>query len=338
MAIRIRAALVGALSLLASTAFAAPAAKKPVAKPAVAANPAVAQPVAAQPVVRQLPTGIFGKKKTTTEPPPGVRVQPPPGQAAATPAPAAPAKAPAKTAAAPATAAVAPAAPATAKAKPPPVNKAAAKPAKKKKQVAKAKTKLKSGRAAASPMASVDKNQLAVDHLAGAEAKSPLDLLASYKETVREGDFETAGVLLRLAAQSTPDHELITQLNDVLGISMNTEDTEILLQIARASPANAFAKDMPVAKSPEPTASPVSTRVQLAHAVVESAPKVSRIEALGVYKRAIAEERSDIAALALGSVVQGTLDEEAVTKVNTLLGLSSVIPAGQIVAQAAPAH
>jgi hypothetical protein len=30
----------------------------------------------------------------------------------------------------------------------------------------------------------------------------------------------------------------------------------------------------------------------------------------------------------------GTLDEEAVTKANTLLGLSSVIPAGQIVAQA----
>ena len=71
---------------------------------------------------------------------------------------------------------------------------------------------------------------------------------------------------------------------------------------------------------------------------VDGAPKSSRIEALGVYKRAVTEERSDLAALALGAVVQGTLDEEAVTKANTLLGLTSVIPAGQIVAEVAPAH
>jgi hypothetical protein len=119
----------------------------------------------------------------------------------------------------------------------------------------------------------------------------------------------------------------------VLGISMNTEDTEILLQIARASRANAFAKDMPAAKSAAAAASSVSTRVRLAHAAVESTPRSSPIEALGVYKRAVAEERSDLAALALGAVV-GALDEETVTKANTLLGLRSVIPAGQIVAQA----
>ncbi len=329
MAIRTKAALVGALSLLTSTtAFAASAAKTapkpPAAAKAAVVKPAVTQPAAARPVVVVRPAGLFSARPSvqkSQEPPPGVRIQPSPGQAAAIPA-----------TAAPATATATPQAPA---AKAAPIKKAAAKPAKKKKQIAKSKTKVKTGRAAAgaSALANVDKNQLAIDHLSGAETKSPLDVLASYKETVHEGDLETAGVLLRLAAQDTPDHALITQVNDLLGISVNTEDTEILLQIARGSRANAFAKDAPATKSAALAASPVSTRVQLAHAAVESVPRSSRIEALGVYKRAVAEERSDLAALALGAVV-GTLDEETVTKANTLLGLSSVIPAGQIVAQA----
>jgi hypothetical protein len=285
-------AVFAGLCLLVPAGYAAPA------KPAV-------QKAAPKPV-KKLPTGSSAKK--SEEPPPGVRVQPQPGQTAAKPA------------------------------KPAPAKKAAAKPSKKKKHTASKKESVKSGRAAASssPMDGVDKNQLAVDHLKNAAAKSPLDLLSSYKEVLRDGDLETAAVLLRLAANEEPSHQLVTRVNDMLGVALDTQDTQALLEIARARRADTVIENGAEKRPDDAVASPVGSRIHAAHQAVADAPRRSRLDALAIYKRAVTEHNPEAAALALSGIAQGPVDVALVTQTNELLGLEdAIIPAEQIAGQAA---
>lgn len=247
--------------------------------------------------------------KKSDEPPPGVRVAPPPGQKAEKPA----AKKPSK--------------------------KVAKSKKKKKKRSAKRKGKVKSGRAAASdsPLAGIDKNQLAVDHLSDAGKKSTLALLKSYKETLRDGDFETAAILLRLAAGETPDRKLIVTVNDLLGVPLDTTDTQVLLEVAQAARADAVAGDINNPDAPKPVDSPVGARIHAAHAAVAETPQRSRIAGLRAYKQAIALENPEAAALALAALVETPLAPETVAAANELLGIEGALPADQIVATAAPA-
>ena len=288
------------LAVFAGLCLFAPAALSAPVKPA---KPAV-QKAAPKPV-KKLPTG--GAKKSE-EPPPGVRVQADPGQAAAKPA------------------------------KPAAAKKAAAKPSNKKKQTASKKQRVKSGRAAATKSLAVDgvdKNQLAVDHLKDAPKKSPLELLASYKEVIGEGDLETAAVLLRLAANEEPNHQLVTRVNDLLGITLDTQDTEVLLEIARARRADTVMEN--VAKAdPEEASSPVGARIQAAHETVAEAPRRSQLEALAIYKRAVTEQNTEAATLALRGLVQGPVDAATVERANALLGLDeAVVSAEQSAGQTA---
>jgi hypothetical protein len=330
-------ALIGcAFSLLALPAVAAAPPKKPVkaaAAKSAPAKPVVAKPAAAKPAViaksaapapkaaaakpaakpvYKLPTGTASKQQLPYEPPPGVRVDPVPGTAAAAPAPAA-----AKP--------VAQAAPAKPKAK-----KTAKAPGKKKRQIA-SKGGLKNGRAALTPMEKIDQGQLATDHLANAETKSTLDLLASYKETLREGDLETAGVLLRLVLNEKPTHELVTVINDLLGMPLDTQDTEILIELGRAERADAVASQT-VSTEDQKVSSPLGERIHAAHAAIAVAPHTSRLQALAAYKQAVTEENSEAAAVALSGVVLQPIDEASVNKANALLGLKNIITPGQLAA------
>ncbi len=258
--------------------------------------------------------------------------------ALAAPQPKAPKAAPSKAASAkPATAK---AATAKAQAKPAAKAKAAAKPkakqaakkAGKKKQLAGKSKKLKVGRAALSPMEKIDRGQLATDHLAGAESRSTLDLLVSYKETLREGDLETAGVLLRLVANETPTREIVTVANDLLGMPLNTQDTEVLIEIARADRADAVAGAAAKKSDDDKVASPLGDRIHAAHAAVEAAPRTSRLEALVAYKHAVTEGNPQAAAVALSGVIQGPLSAAAVNTANALLGVENIISPGQLAA------
>lgn len=311
-----------AVSLLTLPALAAPppkAAKSAAAKAspkAAAAKPAAkaaAKPAAkaAAQTVYRLPAG-GAPSKVSTEPPPGVRVTTAPTAAAAPSASKPPAQA---------------AAPAKPKAK-----KAAKAPSKKKQFAGTKSKKLKMGRAALSPMEKIDQGQLATDHLAGAERKSTLDLLVSYKETLREGDLETAGVLLRLITNETPRRAVVTAVNDLLGVPLDTQDTEVLIEIARADRANAVAGDTAARALDEKVGSPLGERIHAAHAAVEASPRTSRLEALAAYKHAVIEENPEAAAVALSGVVNGPLDQQAVNTANALLGVKNIILPGQLAA------
>jgi hypothetical protein len=306
-------AVLWAASLLTLPALAAtpPKAAKPTAAKTATAKPAAAKPAAAKPstppATRQtyrLPTG---GKPAPVPPPPADLTTPAPAQPAAQ-ATAAPAKA---------------AAPAKPKAK------KTAKKAGKKKQVASGKgKKVKDGRAALSPMEKIDQGQLATDHLSGAEKKSTLDLLVSYKETLRDGDLETAGVLLRLIANEKPSHQVATAVNDLIGTPLDTQETEILIAIAGAQRANAVASDTAGKSTEDKVASPLGERIHAAHAAVAAAPRTSRIEALAAYKHAVAEGNKEAATVALSGVVQGPLDEATVNTANALLEVENIIPPG----------
>lgn len=296
----------------AKAAPAKPAAKAAPAKPGAKASPKPAAKPAAQTVYR-LPAG-GAPQKLNAEPPPGVRVDPAPGTAAAAPA------------AAPKPAAQA-ATPAKAKAK-----KVAKKPGKKKQIAGKKSKKMNVGRAALTPMEKIDQGQLATDHLAGAEDKSTLDLLVSYKETLRDGDFETAGVLIRLVVNETPRHEVVTAVNDLIGMPLDTQDTEVLMELARADRADAVAGATAVKAEAGKVGSPLGERIHAAHAAIGAAPRTSRLDALAAYKHAVLEDNAQAAAVALSGVVQGPLDEKAVTTANALLGVKNIITPGQLAA------
>jgi hypothetical protein len=288
----------------AKAAAAKPVATKPApAKPVAAKAAAKASPKAAAPqTVYRLPAGGAPTKvpATSNEPPPGVRVDPVPVTASA------PAAAPKKA--------------------------AAKKPAKKKQVASKKSKKMNVGRAALTPMDRIDQGQLATDHLAGAESKSTLDLLVSYKETLREGDFETAGVLMRLVVNETPRHEVVTAVNDLIGMPLDTQDTEVLMELARADRADAVAGATARQAEGEQIGSPLGARIHAAHAAVGAAPRTSRLDALAAYKHAVLEGNAEAAAVALSGVVQGPLDEKAVTTANALLGVENIITPGQLAA------
>lgn len=314
-------AIVWAASLLTLPALAAtpPKATKPVAAKSAPAKSAPAKPGAAKASAKSAPAAQTTYKLPTGGKPVAV---PPPPASLTTPAPQKPA-AQAATASAPKPAAKA-AAPAKPKAK-----KAAKKASKKKKQIASGKgKKVKHGRAALSPMEKIDKGQLATDHLSGAENKSTLDLLVSYKETLRQGDLETAGVLLRLIANETPSHDVATVVNDLIGMPLDTTDTDVLIQIARADRADAVAGDTAKKSVDEKVASPLGERIHAAHAAVQAAPRTPRIEALAAYKHAVTEGNAEAAAVALSGVVQGPLDEAVVNTANALLEVENIIPPG----------
>jgi hypothetical protein len=316
-------ALICAVSLLTFPALAAtppkaakPAAtKSPVAKSA--AKPAVAKPAPAKASTKQAPAAQTTYKLPTGGKP--VAVPPPPADLTTPQKPAAQAAAPAKP---------------KAQAKAP--GKAKAKVAKKpanKKQIASGKgKKVKQGRAALSLMEKIDQGQLATDYLSGAESKSTLELLVSYKETLRDGDLETAGVLLRLIANENPSHELATTVNDLIGLPLDTAETDILIQIARADRADAVAGDTAKKGTDEKVASPLGERIHAAHAAVEAAPRTSRIEALAAYKHAVTEGNAEAAAIALSGVVQGPLNEAAVNTANALLGVENIISPDRLAA------
>lgn len=312
-------AVVWAASLLTLPALAAtpPKAAKPTATKSTPAKPAAAKPAAAKASAKPAPGQTTYRLPTGGKP---VAVPPPPADLT-TAAPAQPA-AQAATAAKP-----------KAEAQAKPKAKKTAKKAGKKKQVASGKDKkVKNGRAALSPMEKIDHGQLATDHLSGAESKSTLDLLVSYKQTLRDGDLETAGVLLRLIANEKPSHQVATAVNDLIGTPLDTEETEILIAIAGAQRANAVASDTAEKGKDDKVASPLGERIHAAHAAVAAAPRTSRIEALAAYKHAVTEGNAEAATVALSGVVQGPLNEATVSIANSLLEVDNIISPDKLAA------
>ncbi len=276
-----------------------PPAKAQTAKPAAAA----AKP---QNQVRRLPG------TASDELPPGVRLPPPPptgGAKASTSKPSA------KQASA-------------SKSKKSAGKKAGAKKSGGKKKAAKGKGKsetVKSGRAALSTVAGVDADQLDVDHLKGVETKSPIELLMSYKEVLEAGDLETAAVLLRLAVDDEPGRESVTRINDLLGIKLDTQDTDALIDVAKAKRAAIVTANVEGRGGDEApaTAADGASRISAAHAAVAVPTQRSAIMALANYKRAMEENNREAAALSLAAAVGRPADDLAAARANALLGIGS---------------
>lgn len=279
----IRSLAVFAGLCLASTALAAPPAK-------TATEEAATAPAKKQAAPKKAARQYGAAKAKTEEPPPGVRVEPKPVELAK----AQPKKSAKKKAA----------------------KKASKKAAKKKSK----KEDVKTGRAALTQ--GVDKDQLAVDHLKNAGRKSPLALLSSYKETIEDGDFETAAILLRLAADGTPERKDVNEVNDLLGIHLDTQETQVLLEVARASRADTVIENVEERLS-DGGAAPdkdAKSRIDAAHAAVETA-RHAPVRALAIYKRAVLEGNEEAASLALAAVAGGPANEDVEEEARSLLRL-----------------
>ena len=211
---------------------------------------------------------------------------------------------------------------------------ASVKPRKSKgKKLAKAKGKDKGAKA---PVELTQKNldpaHVAADLLQDAGQKSPLELLGSYKQTVEQGDLETAAVLLRVAADAEISHPLIVQANDLLGVALDTQDTEVLVEIGRTPRAAAVTRAV-APKPAAPAATPNNARIEAAHALVAAAPRTSTIDYLGAYKFAVLAGNSEAAAVALAGALRKPIDEGSVIQANALLGLAGNVTANAVGAE-----
>jgi hypothetical protein len=149
---------------------------------------------------------------------------------------------------------------------------------------------------------------------------------------VQEGDLETAAVLLRIAADAEITHPLVVQTNDLIGVALDTQDTQVLVEIGATSRAAAVSK----AVAPKPAsraATPNNARIDAAHALVAAAPRTSAIDYLGAYKFAVLAGNSEAAALALAGALRRPVDEGSVIQANALLGLAGNVTANAVGAE-----
>ncbi len=243
------------------------------------------------------------------------------GAFAATAKPAAPAKAAAQ--AKPATAAK------------PAAKAATAKPVAKGKKVAKAKSKKskkfakgrnrgkgKPAAVAALPLDRLDAAQVEPNMVKDAGAKSAIELLASYKRAVNEGDLETAAVLLRVTSGHRLTHEIVSQANELLGVTLDGDDREVLVQLS-GSPRTAEVANAVAPKAEAAGATTFKGRIGAVHAAANAAPRTSALDCLAAYKRAVETGRSDSAGIALAAAIRKPVDEPTVHEANELLGLAA---------------
>ncbi len=175
---------------------------------------------------------------------------------------------------------------------------------------------------AALPLDRLEAAQVEPDMVKNAGSKSAIELLASYKQAVNEGDLETAAVLLRVTSGHKLTHEIVSQANELLGVTLDGDDREVLVQLS-ASPRTA---EVANAVAPKTEAADVSTfegRISSVHAVANAAPRTSALNCLVAYKRAVETGRSDTAGIALAAAIRKPVDEPTVHEANELLGLTS---------------
>jgi hypothetical protein len=166
----------------------------------------------------------------------------------------------------------------------------------------------------------LDPSHVAPEIVEGAAQKTPIELLADYKRTAEEGDLETAAVLLTLAAEKPVTRILVGEVNMLLGVPLDGEDSDVLVEISETSRTAYVAKQV----APERAKTGFAATLEHAHSVTMQAGGAtpgSPVERLAAYKRAVGENDLPTAAKALTAAVQAPLVEETVLRANLLLDL-----------------
>lgn len=182
------------------------------------------------------------------------------------------------------------------------------------------KSSARRGKAPAKAVRTLDSEHIAPEIVADAGKKPPLELMSDYKRMVEEGDLETAAVLLKLATQKPVTQALVGEVNILLGVSLDSQDAEALVEIAGTNRA----VEVAALVSPADAPSKLSERLEHAHAAVSSmhgAAVGSPVERLAAYKRAIAARNLPAAVVALRAAAKTEVSDGTVFVANSLLGL-----------------
>jgi hypothetical protein len=202
-------------------------------------------------------------------------------------------------------------------------------------KAAAAKTAVKTGRAALTQRELLDDTQFAPGLIDTAGSKTPVELLSEYKTTANEGDLESAAVLLRLASGEPLNHALVVATNDLIGVSLDSEDTAGLVELDRSPRTQmviGVVKSSTAAADPQP-----SERISAAHTAVAATLPSSALNCLSAYKLAAGQGDAQSAAFALACANRQPVDEADVAKANALLGVASPVPPARLVALASGA-
>lgn len=202
-------------------------------------------------------------------------------------------------------------------------------------KAAASKKVVKTGRAALTQRELLDDNQFAPGLIDTAGSKTPVELLAEYKETANEGDLESAAVLLRLATGEPLNHGIVAATNTLIGVSLDHEDTNGLIELdntPRTQMVVGVVKSSANSSVAEPT-----ERISAAHTAVAATLPSSALNCLSAYKLAATQGDAQSAAFALACANRQPVDEEDVAKADALLGIASPVPPARLVALASGA-
>jgi hypothetical protein len=204
-------------------------------------------------------------------------------------------------------------------------SKSRAKPKTRSKSAAASKGKkvaVKEGRSSTPSQAwLVDPDQLAPGTVDEAGSKPPVEVLADYGASLRDDDFETAAVLLRLLHGTDPDRAAINTANDLVGIKLDTEDTAVLLELSSTARTEAAAKIAAQKSEPDVKGPTTGERVGTAHDVIATASSGSALICLSAYKRAMGERDAEAAAFSLTCASRGQVEPATAARINAVLNI-----------------
>jgi hypothetical protein len=182
---------------------------------------------------------------------------------------------------------------------------------------------VKSGRAAATPLSPremIDSEQLAPGLIDSVATKTPVELLTDYKTSLQEGDLETAAAVLRLAVGYRPDQTTMLTANDLVGVTLDATDTEVVLTLSGSEKAKAV--EALALRSAE-TAGTDQDRIGSAHAAIAHGPQMSPLACLSSYRLAVRQRDAESAAFSLNCATGGKVSEAAVEQTNALLNITA---------------
>jgi hypothetical protein len=183
---------------------------------------------------------------------------------------------------------------------------------------------VKTGRAAVvalSPRDMIDSEQLAPGLVDSAATKTPVELLTDYKTSLQEGDLETAAAVLRLAVGHSPDQATMLTANELVGVTLDATDTEVVLTLGGSEKAKAV--EAIAGRSSGSADTDSGSRIGSAHAAIAHGPQMSPLACLTSYRIAVRHRDPESAAFSLNCATGGKVDETAVERTNALLNITA---------------